>query len=226
MFNRKKIEVKVLPGRNPSKEQQPFYDAAYTLWEKEWSYFWKSLAGKNRICSDAFRKQDEVVAVFYENECIALSLYTEFDLQIEADRKDNYFQSVWIPEAHEKLAEKFPKVLAGSHITTLKSWRRNAKGFSIKDLLMAFLILRFKETDNPVMIGAMRNNKGVNELAYRFGAERFMVVYNDEMTLDLDLVVFPKDNCHLSKDPQIQRIATDAWNRWLEESNKQNLKAS
>jgi hypothetical protein len=102
-------------------------------------------------------------------------------------------------------------VCIGSNISIAREWRRGARGVPAKDLLLALAVLRYLESGADVMIGTMRNNRGMNALAYRLGAHALCdgLLHHG---VDVDLVAFDRNSANLEAlDPALRAIVESLW---------------
>jgi hypothetical protein len=165
----------------------PLLCEAYRCWSEVWRQTFLELDNQPSLPSDDFTRQDEVGALFHNYECIGLSFFRWVDLSSPLDRDDSYF-AVW-PEAARAAATKDgSRVCVSSSFTIAAPWRR-ASGCSLKDVLVALIIERFLLSDADVLVGTVRNNRGVNLVVYRNG---FQPIHHNAILhgVEVDLTAF------------------------------------
>ena len=211
------LKLYVLPARNPNSDYFEQYENAYNLWKKIWIPFWKRRGQEGHANSDTFIRQDDLCAIFYRNECIALTLQYVSDFRLQSCKDDSYFSILWHKSTHKLLEPYLPYVYTGNQITTAPQYRRGKLGFSLKDVLLGSCVNCFLEREEcQVMVGAMRNDRGVNDLAYRFGAELAHSYFQAECQFDMDLVLFNRKKVHECTDLVARKIIRDLWDNRID----------
>lgn len=167
------LQLVILPGRNPSPEFRSYYDQAFTVWKNVWESAAKELEGfPATLYSNDFIRQDEILAVFYENECTSLGFWTELDMERKANQFDQYFQS-WDQEALSQLTKDGTWIGKYSYFTVdskYRSWDRSG-GVSLTDLQAAIFCLRFLDSKCAAMTGTTRNGRKINQVCAKSGAQ-------------------------------------------------------
>ena len=170
----------------------PLLGAAYQCWSEVWKQTFTELEGRSALPSDDFTRQDEVGALFHGYDCIALFFSRRLDLRSPLAQDDSYF-SVWPKEAREAACARGSRVWVSSNITIHPSWRKPAN-FSLSRLICALIIERFLISDADVLVGTMRNDRGMNTVTYGLGAKPLLrdVTHHG---VPVDLVAFFRDGC-------------------------------
>lgn len=170
----------------------PLLGAAYQCWSAVWKQTFTELEGRSVLPSDDFTRQDEVGALFHGYECIALFFSRRVDLRSPLAQDDSYF-SVWPKEARDAACANGSRVWVSSNITIHPSWRKPAN-FSLSRLLCALIIERFLISDADVLVGTMRNDRGMNTVTYGLGAKPLLrdVTHHG---VPVDLVGFFREGC-------------------------------
>ena len=142
--------------------------------------------------SDDFTRQHEIGAIFHGAECIATSSMRWVDLANPLLARDSYF-AAWSPQALEVAAAHGSRICIGSSFTVAAAWRR-ARGFPLNELVAALTVDRFLRSDAHTLVGTMRNDRGMNTLAYRSG---FEAIERDAKHhgVGVDLVAFHRRTC-------------------------------
>lgn len=210
------LELVLFSPRNPDPRFLERYESAYALWKRVWGSFWESV-GRPVLSSDSFIRQDDLCAIFRDDECVALTLQYVADFRIRSHREDSYFTNVFTPENHGVLETYGPKIYCGNHITTDPGFRQRSAGFSLKDVLLGACVECFLERDEcRAMVGSMRADRGVTRLAQRFGAKVVTSYFARDYQFDLDLVVFERPTVHRCLDEQAREIVAKLWSRRID----------
>jgi hypothetical protein len=182
----------LLYPREAGSSDAPLLAEAYRCWSAVWKETFRQLENLQDLRSDDFSRQDEVGALFHGHECIGLSFFRWADLGSPIVRADSYF-APWSAEAIDAAAKHGTRVCMGSYFTIAAAWRR-ASGCSLKDVLIALIIERFLISDADLLIGSLRNDRGVNALCYRNG---FHLIQKDVVFhgIQSDLAAFYRATC-------------------------------
>lgn len=180
---------------------------AYRCWKNVWMQTFQELDGAEQIRSDDFTRQDELGLLFEGDECIGMTAYRWVDFSHPTARDDSYF-SAWSDDALDALVENGTRVCIGSYLTVAPEWRRT-EIHSAKELLLGLAVRRFLASPADVMTGTMRNDRGMNGIAYRLGAR--LLTSSTMHGVDVDLVAFDRsaleDDGGLSRlDPAIRQL--------------------
>jgi hypothetical protein len=181
------LSYHLLRPKSAGPADLPLLCEAYRCWSEVWRQTFLELDNQPSLPSDDFTRQDEVGALFHNYECIGLSFFRWVDLSSPLARDDSYF-AVW-PEAARAAATKDgSRVCVSSSFTIAAPWRR-ASGCSLKDVLVALIIERFLLSDADVLLGTVRNNRGVNLVVYRNG---FQPLHHNAILhgVEVDLTAF------------------------------------
>ncbi|WP_394841285.1 hypothetical protein LZC95_29970 [Pendulispora brunnea] len=167
---------------------------AYACWQRVWRETFRQLDGTASLFSDDFTRQDEIGALFSGEECIGLTAYRFIDLSEPSARDDSYFK-VWPGELLDEVLARALRVCVGSNLTVAEGWRGNLNGLRVSEVLLELAVRRFQESDADVMLGTMRNNRGMNRVSYRLGARplRERVVHHG---VEVDLVAWGRPRAH------------------------------
>lgn len=140
---------------------------AYRCWSEVWSETLFQLDGATDVPSDEFTRQDEIGALFHGYECIALSCFRWIDLALPMHHADSYFR-IWPQEARAAAAREGTRVCIGSHITVAQRWRR-VRGCSIRHVITALTLDRFRVSGGDAILGTMRDDRGMHKLTAGLG---------------------------------------------------------
>ena len=212
----KNFRARILPARNPSNEERSDYIQAYKLWYGVWSEVWKEQANVDSLTSDDFYKQDYVYAIFHEDTCVALTLGTIVDLSLPVAKNLYYMSKIWTSDTHQKMHEYGTKIFLSSHITTHPEWRQKGRSISLKDIVVLFALQSYKHSNADLLLGAMRNNKNVQSLAYKYGAIPIKTIFQKEIQLEVDLIFSTRKSLEGVFDNEWGRLVIDLWNNCLD----------
>ncbi len=181
------LRLVVLPGRNPPLYASSIYETAYATWKS----VWESAAAEVpslpvKRDSTEFIRQDEVLALFYENQCTSMGFWTELDFRFQSSREDFYFRN-WTETALNSLSSRGHRIGMYSYLTVAQGFRKtDVEGIAFKDIQIGLFVMRFLNSKMDAMTGCTRNNKSVNEVCSRGGAvflERGIQQYGCETDL-------------------------------------------
>ncbi|HEX5657390.1 MAG TPA: hypothetical protein VFX59_09345 [Polyangiales bacterium] len=163
------LSYRLLRPRRIGTADVPLIGEAYRVWSDVWSETFLELDGEAHVPSDQFTRQDEVGAIFYGYECVALSCFRWVDLTLPMSFGDSYFER-WPESAREAAMRAGPQVCIGNQITVARPWRR-VQGVSLAALVTAMCIERFFRSDADAILGTMRDDRGMDALTQALGAE-------------------------------------------------------
>jgi hypothetical protein len=121
-----------------------------------------------------------------------LSFFRWADLGSPIVRADSYF-AAWPAVAIDAAAKHGTRGCISSYFTIAAPWRR-ASGCSLKDVLVSLIIERFLISEADVLVGTLRNNRGINAMCYRNG---FQSIHKDARFhgVEVDLTAFYRSTC-------------------------------
>lgn len=189
-----KIDVYLLHGNskhNP-KALKSIYQKAFKCWYDTWDEFYHSEhESALKLNSNEFTRQDEVLALFYEGQCFAVTFFKEVHWSDETAALDAYFNP-WTPEAIAGLRQKGDTILICSQFTVAKDFRNRKTDIPWKYILSGFNMKRFLESTADAMTGTMRVKKGMGRMSVEAGATPLAlnVVCKDHEDEPADLVGF------------------------------------
>lgn len=206
-FNIDNLKLLILPGKGASAAQLDQYNKVYDCWRQLWSTAFKQeiLQVDSDLYSNDFTRQDEVLALFYQGECVGLSCLRSVDFNEEATKDDAYF-SRWNEFTLRKLNSYGKRVLICSQLTVSPKFRRSYLGISWKDLLVALSARRLLDTECEVMIGAVRRVRGMEKASYRSGFIPLMVDVPYIGKESADFVAYLKEKAVSSEVKSISNI--------------------
>jgi hypothetical protein len=190
----KKIDVYLLKGnlRNNPKELHAIHQKSFKCWHETWNDFYNGEHHSNiKLNSNEFTRQDEVLALFYEGECFAITFFKEVNWNDSTAALDAYFNP-WTPEALQGLRRDGDNILICSQFTVAKNFRNRKVDIPWKYILSGFNMLCFLDSKADAMTGTMRVKKGMGRMSVEAGATplALSVVCKDHEDEPADLVGF------------------------------------
>ncbi len=184
------LTYQLLKPRDAGPSDLPLLVEAYDCWSATWKEMLSEHGPTTFLPSDDFTRQAEIGAIFHDWACVGMTTFRWLDLSNRIYHDDSYFRR-WPKTAIDVACSRGTRVCIGSNLLVGQPWR-NATGASVKELLLALAIERFLAADDSdVLVGTMRNNRGMNALGYRLGFECLAqdVVFHGESD-KVDLVAF------------------------------------
>ncbi len=190
----------MLRPHEPAARERARLERAFDCWHSVWGAMLRNLDGAELKFSDDFTRQDKIGALFLGDECVGLSGYRWLDLSLSFAKTDSYF-APWPPELLDEIAAKTPRICIGSNLVVSPAFRDHLAPLKLSGVLLALAVRRFKESDAQLMLGTMRNDRGMNGHAYRFGA-RSLQTGVQFRHVPVDLVAFDRDAvCEIELPP-------------------------
>jgi hypothetical protein len=186
------LSYHLLRPRDVGAADVPLIGEAYRCWGEVWKQTFQELEDRTDLPSDDFTRQDEVGAIFHGYECVALTFFRWVDLSNPMHQDDSYF-AVWPEDARAAACSDGSAICVSSNFTIAAPWRR-ASGCSLKDVLAALVVERFLISDADALVGTMRNDRRMNEVAYGVGLRPVLrdVIHHG---VAVDLMVFHRRSC-------------------------------
>ncbi len=209
------LKVYLIPGKGVSDEYIDIYNRTYHMWKKTWKSTmedeWKE--EHTPLFSDDFSRQDEIMSLFYNGECVACVFFKDTNFEEDSHFDDSYFK-VWNDLSMRKLLKHGNKVLVCCNFTVSTEHRRSKEGIPWKDVLANLTLKRLIASDFDVMTGTMRRSKGMHSTTYKFGA--VMVQENVDykicgMNEPVDLVALYRLEVKDFSHPLIADLVDSAW---------------
>lgn len=199
----------VIPGARPSPEFTSIYELAYALWERVWTQTFRELDNADRLFSDDFTRQDEILCLFNRDVCIALVCHRYANFSVTSTSEDSYFRA-WPQDAIHQLVSHGPMVVIGSQITVHPEYRKSAHNGGAKNLITYLSMRCLCEVPVDAISGTMRSDKGMNHLFYQCGAFPLKTNINFH-NVPVDLVAFFPRKRPLRIESEIQDIIEKLW---------------
>lgn len=170
-FLKRKLELVLMPANYFSEDLEEMRLKAYDCWKEAWDLaFKKEMNFLEPLFSDGFKRQTTLAVVFYQGEPLVLSTLNHLRLESRIDRDDSFFK-VWDHPTKELLYKEAREIIVCGNLVLNFKYRKNALGFSGKDLMFATLIHYLKTLSNvDAMVSVVRRDRGMEKSAYRTGA--------------------------------------------------------
>src|SRR5580692_9143278 len=161
------LSYRTLQPRDAGVADLPLLGEAYRCWSDVWKTTLRELDNLPDVPSDEFTRQDEVVALFHEYECIGLTCLRWVDTSRPMFLDDSYFK-IWPKAATDAAREHGPRICIVSNLTVAAPWRR-ARGLSVMEVLACLSLDRFLRSSGDAVVGTPRADRGVNRVCYGLG---------------------------------------------------------
>lgn len=171
------------------------HQKAFQCWHETWCDFHiNEYHLVDKLASDDFTRQSEVLCIFYKGECAAITFFNDIDMDDKSACMDSYF-SVWGENEFHALGKKGPNVTICSQFTVHKNFRGKNQNILWKDILFPMIMRLFMEKNNSAMTGTMRVKKGMGNMAVENGGTMIVSnkAYQEEGNETVDIVVFYQD---------------------------------
>lgn len=205
----------LVPGANPDSSYKQIYEKTYTCWSEVWTQAYAELGLQKKLHSDAFTRQDYVGALFYQNECVALSFFRNANSKESCFAQDSYFAN-WNDKHRAVLSSKGSKIIVCSNFTIHQKARGKSLGLSLKDLLVGISIETFLRSDADAMTGALRRDRNVNGACARWGGYEIATNIDSGYGDTVDLMAFFKDHILSQPLPDLKSVVNDLWEDRIE----------
>ncbi|MBC7539633.1 MAG: hypothetical protein H7281_12490 [Bacteriovorax sp.] len=212
------IDVFLLSGnlKNNPQTLKNIYIKAFNSWHETWNDFYHNEHhSNNKLNSNEFTRQDEILALFYKGECFAVTFFKEVNWEDPTARLDAYFNP-WNEVAIKGLNARGNNILICSQFTVSKSFRHRKSDIPWKYILSGFNMKKFLESPADVMTGTMRVKKGMGKMSLEAGATLLAssVICADHEEEPADLVAFFHDEVQTVYEKNIYHLKVDSvWER-------------
>ena len=194
---------------------------AYYCWKESWSFaFTEEMKLKEKLYSDNFSRQDQIVSLFYQNECVGLACSRYIDLNNPIALDDSFFKA-WPDSAIDKVRKMGGVLSTASSFTIGKKFRGKGQIIRWKHLMIELFVRNFKFSNADLMVAATRKNKSNDILTYISGANPIEtdLSYQNIPGEIMDIVYWKNPVVSLSTS-EISRLADRVWKNYSFETNK------
>lgn len=198
------------PKQPPRPSETADYHQAYYLWKKVWLQTYAELEGVQNIYSDDFYRQQEAFCIFYDRECVGLTMHSYLDLKNPIHRDLRYFKA-YPPgsiEAIEELGVR--RVLISNQTAVDSQFRKSLSGIAFADVLVGLTVQRLLRSDCEAFIAYTNNSKKVQDIAYRFGAKP-IVQGHSQHNVEVDIVCLEKKMARPSPIDEVNQLVEILW---------------
>jgi hypothetical protein len=151
------------------------YLISYQFWSDIWRNTFKEVKGSDRLFSDDFLRQDEVLTLWHNQEIIALFLFKWMDLSSPPHRNHSYLEFYPSDVLQDVAGLCDQRVMFMSYLTVHPDWRKDRVPVPISDLMLGLATKRFLHSGASALLSFTRNDRKVNDLVYRYGARPLKV---------------------------------------------------
>jgi hypothetical protein len=180
---------------------------AYELWRDGWGATLRDVCGLQRIHSDEFTRQDEIVAMFHAGTCIAVSGLRWLDLSLPMARDDSYF-GCWPEPAIVRLERSL--ICISSNTLIAPAWRgtRIELGgapthIPLKLAMIGLPLKRYVESRARFMVGVTRNDRAMDRTSRELGFFRLATI--QVHGIDSDVVAAERSSL-LEPGPAVEEL--------------------
>lgn len=224
MINKNDLYCVLLPGRRPPESLVEYYDKAYAMWHATWLATLNELDKVETLNSDDFTRQQEHLVLFFGDKAVGSASFGVLDIRKPYGYRDSVLK-VWPIENLRQIGEDNKTILVCTYMTIDPEFRGIDFIAKLKVILGGVAICLFRESGFKVMLATMRNNRGMNTLAYQLGAQ---CVVRDAIAhgVAVDLVKFVSDETVLHKDKAVENYILDVWNNAISYNSATTYKKS
>lgn len=210
----RKLKFIVTPTRSYDPSLNHEMKLAYECWKEVWGKtFHDELNVKEHLFSDNFTRQSELAIIFHGERPLGLCTLNRFDLRLQQDLDDSYFQ-VWPREVLEELKSHMNIVMSCCNATISYEYRKNNLGVPSIDLLFGMVVRYLKSSVAEGVLGTARVQKKVPEACERTNATFF--AKNIPYTIPgatIDLICWKKDLDMSKWDTELLALTEFIWKR-------------
>lgn len=216
------LRFRFLDPRRCRTEDAESLVEAYACWSRVWRTTLLELDGHETLFSDDFTRQDEVGVLFVKERAAAMACLRWLDFSLPLAREDSYFR-VWPQEALDQLIARGKRVLAASYLTVAPEWRGASRRLPALQIITELTLCRFLESGADAFAGQMRNDRKLNQLAYRYGARRLCTTQMHGVSVDL-IAAHPDEIDFGSSSPEQRACTETLWNQaWTEYGHQSSV---
>jgi hypothetical protein len=143
------------------------YKKIYQHWDSIWSAAFQEVNEGDRFFSDHFTRQDEIMALFYKDECISVCCHRLANMALPSFRKDSYFQA-WPDDAIAKLRSQGDQVVIDNLISVDPRFRKLQNGIKFIELMSYMSFRHLSRLKASSITAASRNARSMNSIFEKF----------------------------------------------------------
>lgn len=155
--------------RSVNATQAELVARAFECWREHWASMMRELTGRELACTDDFSRQHQIGVLENRGDVVGLFGYRELTMRAPYACGDSYFRS-WPKAVLEAVANRWERVAIGSNLVVAPSYRSGSNSFRVSEALLALAASRFASGRADVLVGTMRRDRGMSQLALSLGA--------------------------------------------------------
>ncbi|OYZ23305.1 MAG: hypothetical protein B7Y39_05215 [Bdellovibrio sp. 28-41-41] len=209
------LSLHLINTRNPQPEQVTICEKAFRFWHKSWSQTFSKLGVEKSgtLPADDFLDR-EVIALFADQEPVALFFANRFDISRDSIIGHSYFKN-YPKETIEELRNKnFKEVMVLTYMTVHENWRTKDTDIPMPDLLFSLAMMCFWESGLENLIGYIRKDKSFFQSFYRHGAIK--ISETNAYNVPVDFCYLTRDTSQLSPLPGVMESTKSLWKKMKE----------
>lgn len=170
-------------GNRVEPELLEKYKTIYNHWHTIWSATFQEIDEGDGLFSDQFTRQDEILALFHNDVCVAVCCHRLVDMRMPSFKKDSYFEP-WTDYALQRLRKNGDKVIIDSQVSVDPKFRKMQNGMKFIDLMAYVSFLHLSRLQISSITAASRNLRSMDSVFEKFGPEHLEkdVLYHGEST--------------------------------------------
>jgi hypothetical protein len=211
------FQLHILPGRCPRNfEFIHFHNEVYQFWQTFWNDVFRQNGSSSKADANIFYRQDFVAVITCKRDIVGTIFQTENNLCSDVIRDIAYFDRPVIREiCSEWKQQGLHNVSTYEMLTVNRNYRKKEMGVSFGSILLGITAKAFQATGNPVMVGPVRLDNGVNKLVEEFGWKLISDTYVMHDTPVAVSALF-REAISPSPDPTIQNWINTLWNNRMD----------
>lgn len=196
---------------SPDEGQLELYNRTYQLWKSVWTERFKEASINDSIDGDKFHLMQQLCVVHSHKQPLALIGIRTFNLHTESSLETAYINSL-CPEMIQQLHNRNIFHVSGILGLTIPApSRKSSIHFSLKDLAGSLVLRTARSNGCQAAIAYTRNDRGINKLFERFGAEALV---KDQYRFDgpVDMLYLTWEKFKETDAPGVGPLADRLWN--------------
>jgi len=213
MFDNNDLQLVLCPVGGAEEKYRHLYHKIYKCWSQVWDATYNEVSYKKEsdyLKSDAFTRQDFTTAVFYKNECVALMLYRDIDINLQTAHDDSFFAQ-WGETHIKSLLQLGQRFVIASNLAVSPGFRSKNLGFSLKDFTVGLVAEVTLHSNADATIATPRRDRNVHESCYDWGA----ITIADDVSwgcgIQVDLVAFCQKKILLRREHELRPLIDKLW---------------
>lgn len=165
----------------------------------------------NALSSEQFLENDEVIALFNDEQPIGLFMFRWINTAFKINRHLSALTKRFPIDFLDALNnDEHSHIMLMGHLAVNPNWRKSNGGFGISDMLMHFAVTRFLESKATVLLTTTRNNRRTNDLCYRQGGKKVASI-GKVFGVDSDIVLFHRDDVTPMQNTALRILSQQLW---------------